>query len=84
MKFTESDLIQAENLAKIINRAKFNDIDGAEIIAFAQACGWLGSLIKQMRNPSVATPAPEAPASIKKPEAEKPKPKRGRPKKEDK
>lgn len=82
MKFTESDLIQAENLAKIINRAKFNDIDGAEIIAFAQACGWLGSLIKQMRNSSVATPAPEAPAKIEKPEPVKAK--RGRPKKEDK
>lgn len=82
MKFTQSDLIQAENLAKIINRAKFNDIDGAEIIAFAQACGWLGSLIKEMRRPPSATPVPEAPASIKKPE--NPTPKKGRPKKEDK
>jgi hypothetical protein len=48
MKFTESDLIQTDNLIKSLKRAKFEEMQGMEILAFSQMFDWVGFLHSQI------------------------------------
>lgn len=43
MEFTKQDLTQCENLIRALKKGQFT-LDGVEVLAMAQAIGWIGQL----------------------------------------
>jgi hypothetical protein len=71
MKFDKNDLTQADNLIKALRKGKF-ELEGMEVLALAQAMGWLGRFAENIRQdlskPAIEvkpekTPIQEPPAS---------------------
>ena len=48
MKFEKKDLIQAENVAKALRKAKY-DVNGDEVLALSQMFNWVGGLIIEIK-----------------------------------
>jgi hypothetical protein len=50
LEFDPKEKVQAENIIKAINKAKFSDLGNMEIFALTEALKWLGSLPKRMED----------------------------------
>jgi hypothetical protein len=57
MKFTKVDLDRGKNLITALRRAKFDDLVGVEVLAFAQTFQWAVALVAAMEK-EVAPPTP--------------------------
>lgn len=64
MQLKEREKVIIENLLKIFKRAKFDDFQGAEALAFAEAWHWLHGLAKP-QEPIPPVPTSEKVISIK-------------------
>ena len=85
MKVNNSDLIQIENIAKLLNKkVVYRELSGEEVMAINQVFNWVGDMIKRIRE-DIRQEETKSLASIpsekKEPLPELPKPKNGRPKK---
>jgi len=49
MKVNKADLIQVENLIKALRKAKFDSLEGMEVLAMAQMFEWSGGLLKRIQ-----------------------------------
>jgi len=47
MHYNKQSLVNADNLIKIIKRAKF-ELTGIEALAFAESCRWFNELYKEI------------------------------------
>ena len=70
-KYTQADKVAAQNLVKLLRRAKFDEVAGMEVLAFGQCYDWLGSILRRIEkdlNPDpIAQASPEAAASEEQP-----------------
>lgn len=62
MNWDDTDIRNAKNLLRAVNKATYNDMLGAEVLAFAVCVKWLKDLIEIMENP----PAKKTPVRTKK------------------
>lgn len=72
MEVTKVDIARAENVIRALKRGKF-EVEGEEILAFAQSFAWLGELIGRVQAalaPKVEPP-PAADQSTVKPRGRK-------------
>jgi hypothetical protein len=75
MQFTKTDLARLEQLLKALRRGKY-DLEGEEVLAFAQCFHWAGALFDAMKE----SLAPKPPVVTAPPPADKPQPKPKKPK----
>lgn len=76
MEVTKTDLARADTILRCIRRGQY-DLEGEEVLAFAQAYSWMADLLGRMKA-SLEMPPP-APLPVEQPKAEiadKPKPRR--------
>lgn len=59
MEVSKQDLAQVENLIKALNKAKFSEIEGLEVLAMAKMYDWVGGL--SLRIQEDLKPKPEVP-----------------------
>jgi len=48
MQITQKDKSNAENLLRALNKARFNDIEGVEVLALADVFKWASGLVKRI------------------------------------
>ncbi len=61
LEVTKTDLVRCDTVLKALRRGKY-ELEGEEVLAFAQAFGWLADhheKIKAALAPKESTPAPE-------------------------
>lgn len=63
MKFTDADLAQLTNAITAMKKAKF-ELDGMEVLAFAETLRWMGGLHRQMKDQIEEDKRPKAPQVI--------------------
>lgn len=69
MEFTKTDLARLETVMKILKRGKY-ELEGEEVLAFAQAFHWVSATFDKIREhlttpPPVVKPAPLEPKKEK-------------------
>ncbi len=65
MEFTKTDLARLETVMKILKRGKY-DLEGEEVLAFAQAFHWVSATFDRIKEHLMTPPAPPpAPAKTK-------------------
>lgn len=67
MEVTKVDLMRADTILRVIRRGQF-DLEGEEVLAFAQAYHWQAELVGRIKK-ELETPPP-APTPIEQPKPE--------------
>ncbi|TXH10648.1 MAG: hypothetical protein E6R04_04765 [Spirochaetes bacterium] len=63
LEVTKTDLVRCETVLKALRRGKY-ELEGEEVLAFAQAFGWLADHAEKIKA-ALAAPAPETQAKTK-------------------
>lgn len=61
MKFTVTDLQRAKNILIALKRAKYDEIEGTEVLAFAQSFQWMNAFVIAMEKDVASQQQPQPP-----------------------
>ena len=61
MKFTVTDLQRAKNVLIALKRAKYDGLEGTEVLAFAQSFQWMNAFVIAMEKDVASQQQPQPP-----------------------